>query len=75
VVVTLSASGEKVAAVAAVNDTAIAAGVQAREVLSATLPAIDGRGGGKGDVAQGGGSDAAGIDKALEAARSALSER
>jgi alanyl-tRNA synthetase len=75
VVVTFSASGEKVAAVAAVNDTANAAGVQAREVLSATLPAIDGRGGGKGDVAQGGGSDPAGIDKALEAARSALSER
>jgi alanyl-tRNA synthetase len=72
-VVVLSVSDDKVAAVATVNDTGQAAGLMARDLLAAALPAIDGRGGGKADVAQGGGSDPSGVDKALEAVRSALS--
>ncbi len=47
VVLALSVSDGKVAAVAAVNETGQAAGLAARDVLAACLPAIEGRGGGK----------------------------
>ncbi|MCZ3387485.1 MAG: alanine--tRNA ligase [Actinomycetia bacterium] len=74
-VLVLSVTAGKVAAVAAVNETGQAAGVAARDVLAAALPAIDGRGGGKQDVAQGGGSNPDGIADALIAARDSLAER
>jgi alanyl-tRNA synthetase len=38
-------------------------------VLKATLPAVDGRGGGKDDIAQGGGANPAGLEAAFTAAR------
>jgi alanyl-tRNA synthetase len=72
VVVVLSVSDGKVAAVAAVNETAQAAGLAARDVLAAALPAIDGRGGGKADVAQGGGANPAGVSEALAAVLASL---
>ncbi len=43
--------------------------------LNAQLPAIEGRGGGKADVAQGGGSKPDGIDDALAAVRSTVAAR
>ncbi|MDQ1247064.1 MAG: alanyl-tRNA synthetase, partial [Actinomycetota bacterium] len=58
--------GAKVAMVAAVNDEAQSRGLLAKDLLAAALPAISGRGGGKGDVAQGGGTDAAGLERAFE---------
>ena len=72
VVVVLSVTGDKVAAVAAVNDTGQKAGLTARDVLAAAMPSIEGRGGGKADVAQGGGSNPAGVATALAAVRSSL---
>ncbi len=72
VVVVLSVTGDKVAAVAAVNDTGQQAGLTARDVLAAAMPSIEGRGGGKADVAQGGGSNPAGVATALAAVRSSL---
>jgi len=75
VVLALSASDGKVAAVAAVNDTAQKAGIAANAVLAAALAQIDGRGGGKADVAQGGGSKPEGIDAALTAGREAVAAR
>ncbi len=74
VVVVLSASDGKVAAVATVNDTGQRAGLAARDVLAAALPLVDGRGGGKADVAQGGGGNPSGIDDALAAARKVLED-
>jgi alanyl-tRNA synthetase len=74
-VVVLSVTDDKVAAVATVNDTGQAAGLMARDLLAVALPAVAGRGGGKADVAQGGGSDPSGVDKALDAVRAALSAR
>ena len=44
-------------------------GLKASDVLKAALPAIGGRGGGKDDVAQGGGTDASGLEAAFIAAR------
>ncbi len=64
----------KVAVVAATNDLARDRGVRANDVLGAVMPLVDGRGGGKDDVAQGGGSDASRIDDALAAARAAITQ-
>ncbi len=58
-------SDAKVAVVAAVNDQARARGVSANELVRAVGPLVGGRGGGKDDVAQGGGSDASRIDEAV----------
>ncbi len=55
----------KVSVVAAVNDEARARGVSANALVGAIGPLVGGRGGGKDDVAQGGGSDASRIDEAL----------
>jgi alanyl-tRNA synthetase len=64
----------KVAVVAATNDLARARGVRADAMLAAAMPLVGGRGGGKDDVAQGGGSDASRIDEALAAARAAVAQ-
>ena len=55
----------KVAAVAAVNDEGRSAGVSANALIRAVGPLIGGKGGGKDDVAQGGGTDPSRIDEAL----------
>jgi alanyl-tRNA synthetase len=62
----------RVAVVAATNERARDRGLRAGEVLAAVMPLVDGRGGGKDDLAQGGGTDASRIDEALTAARSAI---
>jgi alanyl-tRNA synthetase len=62
----------KVAVVAATNDRARERGVKANELLAAVMPLVDGRGGGKEDVAQGGGTDSSRLDEALAAARDAV---
>jgi alanyl-tRNA synthetase len=64
-VVVLGDNDGKVAVVAAVNDAARARGVSASGLVRVIGPLIGGKGGGKDDVAQGGGSDASGIDQAL----------
>jgi alanyl-tRNA synthetase len=64
----------KVAVVAATNDLARARGVRADALLAAVMPLVGGRGGGKDDVAQGGGSDASRIEEALAAARAAVAQ-
>jgi alanyl-tRNA synthetase len=64
----------KVSVVTATNDLARSRGVKANDVLAAVLPVVEGRGGGKDDVAQGGGTDASRIDDALDAARAAIAE-
>ncbi|GAA1911583.1 alanine--tRNA ligase [Nocardioides marmoribigeumensis] len=65
VVVVIGAADGKVSVVAATNDRARAAGFSANALVRAASPAIGGRGGGKDDVAQGGGSDASGVEQAL----------
>jgi alanyl-tRNA synthetase len=42
-------------------------------LLAAALPCVGGRGGGRGDLAQGGGEDVAGLEAALASARAAAS--
>ncbi|MDK3258451.1 alanine--tRNA ligase [Blastococcus capsensis] len=67
VVLLASESGGKVALVAALNPVAVAQGLSANDVLKAASAPVGGRGGGKSDVAQGGGTDPAGIPAALQA--------
>jgi alanyl-tRNA synthetase len=55
----------KVAVVAATNEEARTRGLSANELVRAVGPLVGGRGGGKDDVAQGGGADASRIDEAL----------
>ncbi len=55
----------KVSVVAAVNDEARARGISANDLVRAIGPLVGGKGGGKDDVAQGGGTDASRIDEAL----------
>ena len=64
-VVIIGDADGKVAVVAAVNDEARKRGVSANDLVRAVGPLVGGRGGGKDDVAQGGGTDASRIDEAL----------
>ena len=67
-----SITDDKVAVVAAVTSAAVSAGVSANDLLKLAAPHIDGRGGGKPDLAQGGGTNSAGIAQALAAVTAAL---
>ena len=66
--VVVAAGGERVTLVAAVNDAGRARGLSANDLLREAAPAVDGKGGGKDDVAQGGGTNPGGIARALELA-------
>ena len=62
----------KVALLAAGTDAAVAAGFNAGNVVKEIAGKVGGRGGGRPNMAQAGGKDAAGIDDALAAARELL---
>ncbi|MBM7804666.1 alanyl-tRNA synthetase [Geodermatophilus bullaregiensis] len=72
VVLLASESGGKVALVAALNPAAQQRGLSANDVLRAAAGPVGGRGGGKTDVAQGGGTDPGGIPAALQAGEQAV---
>jgi alanyl-tRNA synthetase len=65
VVVIIGQADGKVSVVAATNDEARARGLSAGELVRTVGPLLGGKGGGKDDVAQGGGTDASRIDEAL----------
>jgi alanyl-tRNA synthetase len=72
-VVALFASGEgKVSFVVATTPAARDRGLAAGKLVPAFAPAVGGRGGGKPDLAQGGGSDPSGVPAAQDALRRAL---
>jgi alanyl-tRNA synthetase len=56
----------------AVTPAAVAGGRSAGDLVKAFLPIIGGRGGGKKDMAQGGGTQPEGIPAAIDALRAAL---
>ncbi len=66
--VVVVAGGDRVTLVAAVNDAGRARGLSAGALVREAAPAVAGKGGGKDDVAQGGGTDASGIAEALRRA-------
>lgn len=67
-----SVDGGKVSVVAAANDLAQQRGASANDLLCATLAEVNGKGGGKADIAQGGGSDPQGLERGFEAAVAVL---
>ncbi|HXV92462.1 MAG TPA: alanine--tRNA ligase [Pseudonocardia sp.] len=72
VVALFSAAGEKLSFVVATTAAARDRGLAAGKLVPAFAPAVGGRGGGKPDLAQGGGSDPSGVPGAIEALRAAL---
>ncbi len=75
VLVGAAVNGEKVSMLAAVNPVGLAAGYTAPEVLAEALPHVNGRGGGKAEMAQGGGSNPGGIEAAFEAVHAYLATK
>ncbi len=72
VVALFSTTEGKVSFVVATTAAARAAGLAAGKLVPTFAPAVGGRGGGKPDLAQGGGSDPSGIPAALDLLRRAL---
>jgi alanyl-tRNA synthetase len=73
-VVALIAEGEagSVPYAVAANSAAQDRGIRANDLVKQLAAAVDGRGGGKADLAQGSGKDASGIDAALDALRAEI---
>lgn len=73
-VVALIAEGEggSVPYAVAANPAAQDLGIRANDLVKQLAAPVDGRGGGKADLAQGSGKDPAGIDAALDAVRSEI---
>ena len=71
VIASATADG-KVSLLAGATDSAVAAGFSAGNIVKEIAELVGGRGGGKPAMAQAGGSNAAGIDAALEAAKTKL---
>ncbi len=73
-VVVIGVQDGKPAIVAAVNERGREAGLSANTLVRAAAGVLGGKGGGKDDVAQGGGADAGKADEALAAARAEAGE-
>jgi alanyl-tRNA synthetase len=73
VVVVIGDGGGKPSAVVALNDAAQERGLSASQLIGVVGDKIGGRGGGKADVAQGGGTDVSAIPSALAAVEAAIS--
>ena len=73
-VVALIAEGEggSVQYAVAANPAAQDLGIRANDLVKQLAGAVDGRGGGKADLAQGSGKDSSGIDAALDAVRAEI---
>ena len=75
VLVDQDAESGKPIMIAAGTDAAVAGGFHAGNVVKSMAEVVGGRGGGKADMAQGGGENAAAIDAALQVARDTLGVR
>ena len=64
--------GSTVPYAVAANSAAQDLGIRANDLVKQLAVAVDGRGGGKADLAQGSGKDPTGIDAALDAVRSEI---
>jgi alanyl-tRNA synthetase len=69
VVLISEGDGDTVPYAVAANQAAQDLGVRANDLVKSLAIAVDGRGGGKADLAQGSGKDPSGIDAALDAVR------
>jgi alanyl-tRNA synthetase len=74
-VVALVGGADKPTAIVATNDAARGLGLGAGQLIGVACAALGGKGGGKPDLAQGGGTDASAAPQALAAVREALATR
>jgi alanyl-tRNA synthetase len=74
-VVALVGGGDKPAAIVATNDGARGLGLSAGSLIGIACAELGGKGGGKADLAQGGGTDPSAAPQALAAVRQALAAR
>jgi alanyl-tRNA synthetase len=74
-VVALVGGADKPTALVATNDAARGLGLSAGRLIGVACAALGGKGGGKPDLAQGGGTDASAAPQALAAVREALAQR
>lgn len=65
VIVAMVSEENKVSVVVSVDDQAKKSGITANQVINELMPHISGRGGGNADLAQGGGTELAGLDRAF----------
>ena len=72
VVVVIGTAGDKTSTVVALNEAAQAKGLSANTFVGLVSDKVGGRGGGKADVAQGGGTDVSAIPAALAAVENAI---
>lgn len=72
VVLASSQGNDKVNLIVAATDDCVKAGVHAGNIIKAAAPCVGGGGGGRPNMAQAGGKDASGIDKAFETAKTTL---
>jgi alanyl-tRNA synthetase len=75
VVTVVSVADGKPGVVVALNDTARAWRLKAGDLVRVAAEALGGRGGGKDDVAQGGGTNPAGVDAALAGVEHAIGQQ
>ena len=76
VVLIASAQGDdKVNLIVTATDDAVKAGVHAGNIIKACAPMVGGGGGGRPNMAQAGGKNPSGIDKAVEVARNTIAEQ
>jgi alanyl-tRNA synthetase len=68
-------SAGKVTLLAGMSEDVVARGVKAGELIREVAPLVGGKGGGRPDMAQGGGTEAGGIGEAIERAKAVLAEK
>jgi alanyl-tRNA synthetase len=75
VVVALFSAGERPGVVVATNDAARSTGIQAGSLVGVASKVLGGGGGGRPDLAQGGGTDASAVPAAIAAVEAAIAGR
>ena len=73
-VIALGLDAEEPQVFVTVSDDLVAKGVSAGELIRAAMPAVDGKGGGRPEMAQGKGTRREGLPDALSAIRAALEQ-
>jgi alanyl-tRNA synthetase len=73
-VIALGLEADEPAIFVTASDDLVGRGVSAGDLVREAMPAIDGRGGGRPEMAQGKGTRADGLDQAMEAIRTALTK-
>ena len=74
-VLLLTAEDDKVTLVAGMSKDAVSRGLKAGDLIKEIAPLVGGRGGGRPDMAQGGGNNPAGIEDAVKQAHASLVQR